>query len=258
MPLLSQSQLAHAWGPPCKGVKIEVDLNGTGTVSVRASIADGVLALDACLREYRYQTIRSQTGAFACRHKVGASGWSNHSYATALDINWLRNPQGTHRTDMPAPMRAAIKAIRTNSGVQVWAWGGDWTGLPDPMHWEIACAPRDIASGINPATVPDGWPGPPVVVPPPATPSRPPAQTPPADTLEEDEPMYLVKRIYTPAQEVFLSRGAYLTHLTGDEWRYYRDDRHLGPTTVEVNATSWAIECGTHEGNGDAVKLAYP
>ena len=56
---------------------------------------------------------------------------------------------------MPRKMVDEIEALRTNSGKQVFRWGGDWDGdnieddrTFDAMHFEIACTPTDIASGI--------------------------------------------------------------------------------------------------------------
>src|SRR5690606_27368692 len=77
--------------------------------------------------------------------------------AFALDgfiLTGNSNPyQRQLKTDMPSGMRGAIKSIRTNNGKQVWAWGGDWSGNKDAMHWYICCTPRDLAYGINPASV---------------------------------------------------------------------------------------------------------
>ena len=148
--MLSQSELARVWGPPCTGRKATVSLHGTGKVTVRAQLVDAVKALNNRLIMWNYRTIYSQTGAYVCRLKVGGSGWSNHSYGTAIDINWQRNPYGPRlKTDMPMAMVNSICAIRTNNGKQVWNWGGFWSGNKDAMHFEIVCSPADIATGIR-------------------------------------------------------------------------------------------------------------
>jgi hypothetical protein len=154
--MLSQTAIARTWGPGCyRGPKLRITLNGGGVVTVRAAIGDAVLALDAVLRAYGYRTRPRDTGALVCRDKVGHPGEkSNHSYGTALDLNWQSNPYGTRRTDMGPHMVAAVCAIRTNSGAQVWNWGGYWKSSPDPMHFEIVCTPADIASGIRRGSVP--------------------------------------------------------------------------------------------------------
>lgn len=65
------------------------------------------------------------------------------------------NPYGAHLvTNMPLAMIQAICGIRTNSGAQVWNWGGNWHGNKDAMHFEIVCTPGDLLSGINQRTIP--------------------------------------------------------------------------------------------------------
>lgn len=146
---LSTEQLRVAWGPPCSGTKVTVTLNGSGVVHVRAAIVDAVRALNAVLVRWGYRTRRADTGAYNCRHIAGTNRYSLHAYGIALDINWQSNPMRRPlTTDMPAGMVAEIEAIRTNSGAQVWRWGGRFS-TPDAMHFEIACAPSAIASGIR-------------------------------------------------------------------------------------------------------------
>lgn len=151
------SQLREWWAPPCTGPFSRVLLFGEGVVSVRPQIVDAVAALDACLRAHDYRTRKADTGAYSCRQITGGTGYSLHAFATALDINWTSNPYGAQLvTDMPPAMVAAIKAIRTKGGKQVWRWGGDYAGNKDAMHFEIVCSPADLAVGIDPATVAGG------------------------------------------------------------------------------------------------------
>ena len=155
--MLNQTQQAIAWGPACGGKKATVSLFGTGKATVRSSLIEAASALNNCLIYWNYRTIYAQTGAFNCRKKRGSSGWSNHSYATAIDINWQRNLFSSRIvTDMPRAMIEAICRIRTNNGKQVWNWGGYWSGTKDAMHFEVVCRPSDIATGINWSTVPNG------------------------------------------------------------------------------------------------------
>lgn len=151
--MLSQSQLAYAWGPACTGTKATVSLHGTGKVTVRTQIIEATKAFNQCLVLFDYKTIYSQTGAYVCRQKVGGNGWSNHSYGTAIDINWLLNPYGGSHYHLPYAMAVAICRIRTNDGAQVWNWGGFWSTTRDFMHFEIVCRPSDLATGINWNTV---------------------------------------------------------------------------------------------------------
>lgn len=153
--ILTTSQLRNAWDPPCIGPHPTVALNGRGKVSVRPSIIEAVKALDACLVAHHYVTRAADTGAYVCRKITGGTGKSLHAYGIALDINWSTNPYGPRlHTDMPPAMVAAIKAIRTMKGRQVWGWGGDYRGNKDAMHYEVVCTPQDLAAGIDPATLP--------------------------------------------------------------------------------------------------------
>lgn len=154
---MSTNDLRDEWAPPCECTLITLDLYGEGRVSVRVEIVDAVDALNAALIEWDYRTRREDTGAYNCRMITGGDDYSLHAYAIALDLNWSTNPYGPYhppRTDMPAAMTDAIQAIRTNTGAQVWRWGGTYSGNTDAMHFEIWCRRSDIASGIDPRTVP--------------------------------------------------------------------------------------------------------
>ena len=158
--MLTTSQLRTEWAPACpSGDLTRVSLHGDGIVSVRRSIVSAVQALDACLAAHGYRTRKADTGAYNCRRITGGTGYSLHAYGIAIDINWQTNPYGrTLRTDMPSVMVRDIKAIRTRSGKQVWRWGGDYQTNKDAMHYEIVCRRPDLATGIDPATVPGGRP----------------------------------------------------------------------------------------------------
>lgn len=152
--MLTDAQLFAQYGPRCSGRSAVVRLNGRGSVTVKPTIVEAVKALNAVLVAFSYSTRAADTGAFNCRRKVGGNGWSIHALKIALDINWTTNPYGPQLvTDFPPGMVRAIKAIRTNSGAAVWSWGGNWSGNKDAMHWQIACSVRDLATGINWATV---------------------------------------------------------------------------------------------------------
>ena len=96
------------------------------------------------------------SGTYNCRNIAGTSVKSAHAYGVALDINPSRNPAGsTFRSDLSPNFTAEVLALRTVSGRRVFRWGGDWDGIPqtghslfDPMHFEITCAPADVASGL--------------------------------------------------------------------------------------------------------------
>lgn len=144
------TQLRVLWSPVCSGPWARVALWGEGVVTVRATIVDAVKALDKCLMKHQYETRKADTGAYNCRAITGGTAYSLHAYGIALDINWLTNPYGPALiTDMPMGMVRDILAIRTNSGHQVWGWGGLYSGNKDAMHFEIVCSPAQLATGIK-------------------------------------------------------------------------------------------------------------
>ena len=209
--MLTQSQIAQAWGPPCRKVaRPTIALHGAGKVTVDPRIVGAVKALNGCLVRWNYRTRYADTGAYVCRQKVSGTGYSNHSYGTALDINWQTNPYGrTLRTDMPAGMREAIKAIRTNNGQQVWGWGGDWRGNKDAMHWEIVCRPSDLATGIRGGTDTGTTP-----TPAPKPQPAPPPYTPPP--LQPEDDMYLRD---TKSGAIYAISATHYQHLSGPQWQ---------------------------------------
>lgn len=72
--------------------------------------------------------IKSIAG-FNPRTKRGGSGWSQHAYGNAIDINPGTNPQ-YGGTDLPANVRD----MAAKYGL---SWGGDWSKrYRDPMHFE--------------------------------------------------------------------------------------------------------------------------
>lgn len=160
---LSTEQLRRAWAPPKK--------------ARGATFLAAYRALDDVLRRWRFDAGKGDTGAYNPRRITGGSGWSLHAYgpgdeftfwfgvtvttALAVDIDWNNNPYGPRLvTNMPRAMVDEIEAIRTNNGKQVWSWGGDYSGNKDAMHFEIVCAPADLATGIRSTTPPPAPPPP--------------------------------------------------------------------------------------------------
>ena len=243
--MLSQTGIARAWGPRCyRGPTARIALNGSGHVTVRAGIVEAVLALNECLKAHGYRTRASDTGALVCREKVGGGGTSNHSFVTALDLNWNSNPYGRRlRTDMPMAMVRDILAIRTTSGAQVWGWGGLWSGNKDPMHYEIVATPRDIATGIRRGTTlvtPK-----PTVVAPIVIPKIPAPSLFPED--EEEDPVEIIQHTSGAAR---LSRGGYLFNLTEASYNYYKQK---GVEITVCNQAAWDIEHAAHV-DGDKMR----
>lgn len=145
----STSELRTLWAPPCESAKTTVSLYGEGRVTVDNRTLEAVGALNAVLARWNYWTRREDTGAYNCRMITGGTNYSLHAYGIALDINWQTNPYGPVLiTDMPPGMVAEIKAIRTNNGLPVWRWGGNYSGNKDAMHYEVIASPAELTAGI--------------------------------------------------------------------------------------------------------------
>lgn len=157
--VLSTAQLRKVYAPNCASIDRHMEVAYSG--------------LDACFKAFAYAPRQKDTGSANCRKITGGTGWSLHAFfdngkfvfwngvtvtmALACDTNWQTNPYGPRLiTDRPRAMIDAILRIRTNNGKQVWAWGGYYSGNKDAMHDEIVCAPEDLATGLDPATLPGG------------------------------------------------------------------------------------------------------
>jgi D-alanyl-D-alanine carboxypeptidase len=89
------------------------------------------------------------TSAFNCRPVSGGSGWSQHAYGRAIDVNPIENPyvsaSGTteHRASRPfldrtrhrPGMAWAGGALVGAFSAQGWGWGGSWSGARDYQHF---------------------------------------------------------------------------------------------------------------------------
>jgi hypothetical protein len=80
----------------------------------------------------------------------GSTTPSNHGSGTAIDYNATRHPMGARNT-YSTGQQAKIRAILADLDGVV-RWGGDYSGRPDDMHFEIvkgAAAVRALASKIR-------------------------------------------------------------------------------------------------------------
>jgi hypothetical protein len=80
----------------------------------------------------------------------GSKTISNHASGTAIDYNAPAHPMGVRNT-YSASDRAKIRAILADLNGVV-RWGGDYTGRPDDMHFEIVkgtAAVRAVAEKIR-------------------------------------------------------------------------------------------------------------
>jgi D-alanyl-D-alanine carboxypeptidase-like protein len=87
----------------------------------------------------------NNTSAFNCRPVTGGTGWSQHSYGRAVDINPVQNPYVTRRTVAPPAGSRYLDRGRLRRGMLTvaarraftdlgWGWGGSWRSLQDYMH----------------------------------------------------------------------------------------------------------------------------
>lgn len=80
----------------------------------------------------------------------GSTTPSNHGSGTAVDFNATRHPMGARNTFSRAQQATIREILADLDGVV--RWGGDYTGRPDDMHFEIvkgAAAVRAVASKIR-------------------------------------------------------------------------------------------------------------
>lgn len=102
---------------------------------------------------------QAQCGGYNNRVIKGSKKKSNHASGTAEDLNWSLHPQGKRNTFSAADRAAIRERLKYYEGAI--RWGGDYTGTPDDMHFEIN-KPIDfvtrVAAKINadkkPARVP--------------------------------------------------------------------------------------------------------
>lgn len=123
-------------------------------------------ALAAVMLAFGYAFVETAGGTLNCRYIAGTSSTSLHAHGIAGDFNPSKNRyrvttaggliQFGKQTDMPAAMVRAIEAIRFASGARVWAWGGRWVSIKDPMHYQLTSGRADALTGVNLATLPAG------------------------------------------------------------------------------------------------------
>lgn len=136
----SKNAEAKGWGPHCSGNRTTITLSNGVRITIRSEIAElATLVLNECIR--RGYVIRpADTGAYNCRYISGTTVWSNHSWALAMDINWQLNPMRKPlTTNIPPWMRQLLNRFG-------FAWGGDYSGTPDAMHFEFMGTPAQAVA----------------------------------------------------------------------------------------------------------------
>ncbi|MBT0771830.1 M15 family metallopeptidase [Kineosporia sp. J2-2] len=84
--------------------------------------------------------------SYAVRPVRGQStGYSCHASATAIDINALRHPRGSHGT-FSMKTKTAVRRILAdiNRDDQIVRWGEDFSATIDGMHFEIVAGERAV------------------------------------------------------------------------------------------------------------------
>lgn len=156
MAVRSTSALRAIWGPACQTARfVTIPFGKDGArITVDKRCVEAFNALAAVMEKHGYRITPPDVGAYNCRQITGGTNYSLHAYGIAVDVNWLNNPYGpVLHTDMPLPMvREISPGIVTNSGAQVFRWGGDYSGNKDAMHFEIVASPAELATGIKPVT----------------------------------------------------------------------------------------------------------
>ena len=90
---------------------------------------------------------------FVCKHVTGHDVWSNHAWGLAVDINypWYGRTKAVGATILRVGNRAMnIRAMSAGGRfeIPVFNWG-QYFENPDPAHWQVCCAPEDIARGLQ-------------------------------------------------------------------------------------------------------------
>ena len=139
------------WGPAPVGKKFlgKVSFYGGGAAWVHAATVGVWLKINLIFEKYNYEIKKPITGGYNPRQIAGTDRWSNHAYGTAIDFNWSTNPRLAKGEpmvcDMPAAMIDEIKNLKTNDGLPLVRWGGDYR-WPDPMHFEIMVTPAELGN----------------------------------------------------------------------------------------------------------------
>jgi hypothetical protein len=136
----------------------------TGELVVHADVADGVVAVfgELFAQGYPIRSMRlvddfggsddasmaaDNTSAFNCRPISRGTGWSEHAYGRAIDLNPVENPyvrdglvlpaEGVpfaSRPDAPGVVHAGDAVVRAFAA-HGWQWGGDWSSPVDYQHF---------------------------------------------------------------------------------------------------------------------------
>jgi len=144
-------------GRPHQGELVVHRAHAAGMVSVFRRLYDARFPVQRLqtVEQYGSDDDRSMaannTSAFNCRAVAGGTGWSEHAYGAALDINPVQNPYVRGSTVEPEAGRAYLDRSRIRPGMAVagdvvvrafaavgWEWGGDFRTLKDYQHFSAS------------------------------------------------------------------------------------------------------------------------
>ena len=93
-------------------------------------------------------TTADNTSGFNCREAVGGSGWSQHAYGHAVDVNPVENPYIDNGKVLPSNGKPYVDRSQQRPGMihggdvvdsafasVGWKWGGRWGSTPDYQHF---------------------------------------------------------------------------------------------------------------------------
>jgi len=140
----------------------------TGELVVSAAVAEDVIAVFAEIYEARFpiESIiltssedleadptgdTNVSASFVCRPATGGTGWSEHAFGQAIDINPFHNPYRRgdvvlpemasdyldRDRDLPGMIHEGDAVVRAFDDIG-WGWGGRWGSLDDWMHFSVS------------------------------------------------------------------------------------------------------------------------
>ena len=139
-----------------------------GRLIVAAPLAEGMVEILRDLYDARFPIKRiepidvyggddmrsikaNNTSAFNCRAVTGGTGWSEHAYGRAIDVNPFVNPYVKGSTVLPPEAAPYTDRSRDDPGMihsedavvrafaaRRWRWGGYWSSLKDYQHFSTS------------------------------------------------------------------------------------------------------------------------
>lgn len=121
-------------------------------VSVHEDAVRAFMRLDHIFREnapkyYKKLCTQPDIGTYNCRAIAGTDTASNHSFGTAIDIDWQENHRDSDPFDQPiwTEAKAAVQKVEAEGFMR---WGGRYRS-PDPMHFEVMWTHEELKARIT-------------------------------------------------------------------------------------------------------------